>query len=359
LTSTPVSYDSIKGPNPGELARLLLNHTDYLAQVERLNSFLTRLGFSKLVLKTAQLAHFDDVAVPLQGTGLRSLFTILCALTDPGLSAIIIDEPELSIEPTLQRELRDLLIEEAGDRTILVATHSHLFLNPANLTSNYLIRSEGEIVSVSSVGSIELMHDLVFRLLGNSTTDLFFPGNYLVVEGASDQIVSERVLHLLQHPPGRVKVLSAQGVGRVKRVIQSVLDALIPLMVNDSPYARTVVALVDSPASADSEKVEDLKKRLEDRLFVLPEPSLEEYLPAALFEKAGRDKNQDIEEINRLKKTGDFAEIGRFKRAISEQVASMLDVEDLPAIEILQNAVARAVELAIQREAYEGPTDRS
>jgi ATPase subunit of ABC transporter with duplicated ATPase domains len=94
LTASPIIYDNPRAPNQSELARLLLTHTDYLSQVDQLNRFLERLGFPRLVLRTAQLAHFDDVPIQFQGTGLRSLFTILCALTDPALRAILIDEPE-------------------------------------------------------------------------------------------------------------------------------------------------------------------------------------------------------------------------------------------------------------------------
>jgi hypothetical protein len=42
------------------------------------------------------------------------------------------------------------------------------------------------------VGSREQLYDVTFDLLGSSTEDLFFPHNYLIVEGASDQVIAER-----------------------------------------------------------------------------------------------------------------------------------------------------------------------
>jgi hypothetical protein len=242
--------------------------------------------------------------------------------------------------------LRDLLVDESEERSLLVASHSHLFLNRHDFAHNYLVRAEGEVVSATPVGNDQVMHELVFRLLGNSTTDLFFPGNYLVVEGASDQVISERVLQLLGHPPGSVKVLAAQGIGRAQRMIQGVIDSLTPFVVHDSPYAGTVVALVDAPREQDVEKVGSIREQLGERLYVLPQSSLEEYLPDELYSKAGRDKDQDLEQIARLREQGDAAAVHRFKRTVSEQIASVLTEEDLPSIGEIRDAVAAAADLA-------------
>jgi len=77
-------------------------------------------------------------------------------------------------------------------------------------------------VSVKPVASKEQLMDVTFTLLGNSTQDLFFPANFLVVEGAFDQAICEKVASLLGITPWHVKVLSSAGRKRElkKRKIQ-------------------------------------------------------------------------------------------------------------------------------------------
>lgn len=64
------------------------------------------------------------------GEGIVSLFFIIDALYDSSSSDIIvIDEPELSLHPALQRRLANLLAEYAKDRQIMYATHSPYFVD--------------------------------------------------------------------------------------------------------------------------------------------------------------------------------------------------------------------------------------
>src|SRR6266487_924709 len=225
-----LSYETLPGPQRGELARLLLNHSDFHRQLAELQLLLTRLGLPRLRLRAAQHVHFDDVAGHYQGSGLRALLPILCALTDPDLRLILIDEPEEALEPSLQKAVRDLLIEKAEDRTIMVSTHSHLFLNRREAQQNLRVSRSNGNVMVESTTSPEELFEVTFNLLGNSTEDLFFPANYLVVEGASDQIVVDRVLALLGVPHGRIKVVSAGGVDAVPDTLAALSRALIPVV---------------------------------------------------------------------------------------------------------------------------------
>ncbi len=75
------------------------------------------------------------------GDGITSLFVIIDALYDslPG-AVIAIDEPELSLHPSLQRRLARLIAEYACDRQIIVATHSTYFVDPSLLAMGTQIR---------------------------------------------------------------------------------------------------------------------------------------------------------------------------------------------------------------------------
>ena len=75
------------------------------------------------------------------GDGITSLFVIIDALYDsPPGSVIAIDEPELSLHPSLQRRLARLLAEYARERQIVVATHSTYFVDPTLLAMGMQLR---------------------------------------------------------------------------------------------------------------------------------------------------------------------------------------------------------------------------
>ena len=212
-TGPLANTDNSISPNGVELFSALINHTDFMAQMQRLNDFLERLGLPMLTLQRSQELIFDGVGVGGQGSGLRGVLPILAALTDADLKLLLIDEPEVSLEPALQRSLRALLVGEASDdRPILVATHSHLFLDRGRPRSNLVVSRFPAGPRWTPIQSDAELSDVTFGLLGNSTEDLFFPGNFLVAEGASDQRIIQRVLELLEMRPGQVKVLSAGGV---------------------------------------------------------------------------------------------------------------------------------------------------
>jgi ABC-type cobalamin transport system ATPase subunit len=323
-----------------QLARLLLTHSDFRGQLQLLDDYLIRLGLPRSVTKAGQVVHFENVPLPQQGSGLRSVFTIISALTDDSMRVICIDEPEISLEATTQRLLRDLLIELAGERTILVATHSHLFLNRSTPENNHVVQRDGAVVAVDTVKDEAALYDVAFRLLGNSTTDLWFPSNYWVVEGASDQIIAERILELVDRERARdVKVVAAGGVERVANSVVALEDALRPLVSRTSPYSGRVVALVDGSVGKSADRFTGMG----DRFYVLSATSLEAYLPGDLYERASRNKEDDLTESAKLK--GNYVELAAFKRQLSEQIAAVIAPEDLENLPEFNAAARKALAL--------------
>ncbi len=339
VDGTPMQH-STRNIDWSILPRLLLNHTNTLRQIDSLNRLLIRAGLPDLVLRTSQLIHFEDIPVPFQGSGLRSLLGMLAALTDTQISVLLIDEPELSLEPGIQRILRDMLVESSQSKQILIATHSHLFLNRVDPPSNLLVQRQGDIVSLSPVASIEQLYDITFELLGNSTQDLFFPGNFLIVEGSSDQVIVEKVRNLLSLTASKVKVLSATGVENVPATVTAVHRVLVPIVMRDSPYAQKVVAIVDQPIDPALPAIKELQRILGPRLFVLDRPSIEEYVPEAVYSRIGRNRAEDIKRIVDLK--GKHTELSALKKALSQQIASGLTADDLGSLPVIVAAVREA-----------------
>jgi hypothetical protein len=223
----------------------------------------------------------------------------------------------------------------------MVAAHSHLMLNRGVPGSTQIVTRADDMTSVSTIASTEELYDLTFDLLGSSTEDLFFPRNYIIVEGASDQVIVQRVLDLLGEPASTIKVLSAQGIDEVRERASSVVRALVPLVVNDSPYANHVVAMIDAPRDTEMASVDRLRADLGDRLYVLDTPSIEEYVPAEVYERAGRVKEEDLAELSR--RTGDRRARNSLKKEISDAIAATLVVEDLDSITTIRDVGQRAL----------------
>lgn len=343
LSSQPLQYGAeVPGPSRAEHARLLM-HGDFVSQYNAMNELLVRLGLEPFRLRSQQQVEFRDAFVALQGSGLRGLLPILAALTNPDVHVILIDEPELSLEPRLQKVLRDVLVEASEKKVIVVATHSHLFVRRDPIDSNQRITRDMEKneVTVSTMLEPRELYDVVFQLLGSSTEDLFFPANYLVVEGASDQIIAEKVLELLGAESPTIKVLSARGVDAVRDALESVYRASVPLIVNDSPYAGRVVALIDQPRDPESANIERLRETLQDRLFVLDQPTIEEYVPESIYTRAERSKEDDRAQLEAL--AGNRLKLALLKREISNALADAIEENDFDSIPIIVEAARRAI----------------
>lgn len=327
-----------------QLARLLLHQNNFTAQAGKLNQLLGRLGFPELVFKERLDITFEDILVTVQGSGLRTALPILTALTNPMMEVVLIDEPELFLEPKVQKVLRDLL-QESGKK-VIVATHSHLFLNRKEnqIGSNYTVSKEEGNVLIEKVNSNSELFEVVFGLLGSSPNDLFFPNNFLVVEGASDQEILNKVLELKGIEKSKVFVVSAEGLSKVKDKVKAFSEYLRPYILEGSIYNDRVVALVDLPNNDGAKKqVRDLEKHLSDggRLFLLDSPSIEEYLHEDFYTRIEKNKN---EEIQRIKGADDYGSEKLLKTELSKALAEKLEVADLDKIPEIVKAVDKAAE---------------
>lgn len=329
-------------PFSSELPKLLLNHWNFVEQYHRINTYLQYFGLQEFILNGPQEISFEDIQVAVQGSGLRSIFAILAALTDEHLKLLLIDEPEESLEAGVQKLLRDLMhtVSMQRDMQIIVTTHSHLFLNRKDFTSNYAVRKDNGQVSIERVRSVVELYDITFKMLGSSVEDLFFLYNYMVVEGGSDEVIVNKVMTLKGISSARIKVLSAASIENVGNILYAVSNNITPFIVNDSPYKSRVVALIDKPHDTSEFHYTELKRVLGDRLYELQARSLEEYLPASLYEKCELNKEEVIEKIKQAK--NDHNQVSAIKAEVSNKIAGSLTVEDLPKIPTIADAIDKA-----------------
>lgn len=333
------SSDAIQFSN---LPKILLHSEDYAKQISLVNESLAEFGFSPIVAPM-QRPHSDKFQLLAHGAGLRSIFYILAALSLPRLKLILIDEPERGLEPRLQKKLRMLLMQAAEHKIIVIATHSHLFLDTGSPEKNRIVEKRDGDVHLRSISAHKDLIQIIYPLLGNSTQDLLFPGNFLVVEGASDQVICEKIVCLLGSSALEVKVLAATGVEKIEGLSKALENNLRPLVNDFSPYARKVVAITDNQNDQNKGAVRAIRELLRERCITLPEISLEKYIPDALYSQADMEK---ATELDKLARSNDILEQRKLKEELSKKIASKLSTEDLELIPEIRDAVAKAIDLS-------------
>jgi predicted ATP-dependent endonuclease of OLD family len=141
------------------------------------------------------------------GEGLLSLFFIIDALYDSEKDdVIVIDEPELSLHPLLQRKLSKLFAEYAADRQLVISTHSPYFIDWDSIErGGKIIRvvKEDNVVNTYqlSLKSIEKIRNLrkdinnphVFGL--NAREVFFLEDKVVLVEGQDDVIFYNKIIN--------------------------------------------------------------------------------------------------------------------------------------------------------------------
>lgn len=144
------------------------------------------------------------------GDGCWSTFVISAALFDSKPNdVIVIDEPELSLHPAVQKRLMNKILEYSKTRQIILSTHSPYFISwDAIINGGTLIRvvnrnNRTECYCTDSVfqdkcGKIK--NDLNNpHLLGLDSNEVFFlEDNIVLVEGQEDVVIYQKILNQLK-----------------------------------------------------------------------------------------------------------------------------------------------------------------
>lgn len=139
------------------------------------------------------------------GDGIWSIFTICASLFDAeDDSTIVIDEPELSVHPTLQKRLMNLFIEYSKNIQLIICTHSPYFIDWNAIASGaQLIRVVKEDtnsicynISKESQKKVRgVLTDLNNpHVLGINANEAFFlEDEIILVEGQEDVVIFNKI----------------------------------------------------------------------------------------------------------------------------------------------------------------------
>lgn len=183
-------------------------------------------------------------------SGFRLITTLITSLLDDDYDTFLIDEPELGISPEAQGVLADFLFDKEHRKkyfphikTLVLATHSTVFLDRNRIDNNYTVEKVGDEISVRKVVSQQGFNKIHFFLLGNRFETLYLPSLIVLVEGKSDHAFITEILSK-KYPYTQFSVISANSDSRIKEVLNTAKNLLTDIQ--KSPYRDRIVVVLDA-----------------------------------------------------------------------------------------------------------------
>ncbi|EMJ9319588.1 AAA family ATPase [Pseudomonas aeruginosa] len=172
------------------------------------------------------------------GEGIVSIFSIIDSLYDStAKDIIVIDEPELSLHPSLQRRLSDVFYRYSKDRQIIISTHSPYFINISALKNGAKITrvistKSGSKVHQLTPESTEAINKLSSGNIYNPHTfgldarELFFQDDGIILtEGQEDVVLFPQIANSLEKKiSGNFFGWGAGGAGNIIHLCKILSD---------------------------------------------------------------------------------------------------------------------------------------
>ncbi|MFJ7813809.1 ATP-dependent nuclease [Pseudomonas asiatica] len=241
-----------------KLAAFNLHASEVLGFTPDWSIDLSEQGQHFLKFFSADNAHSSDG----MGEGIVSIFAIVDSLYDSiEGDVVVIDEPELSLHPALQKRLARLIRKFSSDRQIVISTHSPYFVDLEALKNGAgLVRvttgANGTKINQLGPSALESIKKLSARnvynphVFGLDARELFFQEDGLVLtEGQEDVVLLPEIANQLeQDMPGTFFGWGAGGAGNIKHLCQ---------ILSELGFSR-VAAVFDGDKAADADELKSL-----------------------------------------------------------------------------------------------------
>lgn len=220
-------------------------------------------------------------SITKQGSGMRSTLEIFIKLFDPKIKILCIDEPELGLEPYLQKYLFHAIKDKASlEKKIFLSTHSHHFLDYEAIDNNYVCKrnSSGKI----AVEKVEDLKPIIFRLLGNTLSSLLLPENILVLEGASDVTFLNKCLLLMNKK--NYAIHNSGGDGNISYAVGAITQFLKFHEQTNSIYKNNIYVIADKGGDIHTREWNKLLPAPSSQLKILPKNGIEYFYPERILQ---------------------------------------------------------------------------
>lgn len=222
-------------------------------------------------------------------SGFRLITTLVTSLLDDDYDTFLIDEPELGISPEAQGVLADFLFDKEHRKnyfphikTLVLATHSTVFLDRNRISNNYTIEKTGDEISVGQVATQQDFNKIHFFLLGNRFETLYLPSLIVLVEGKSDHAFIREVL-TKKYPNVQFSVVSANSDSRIKEVLNTAKNLLTDIQ--KSPYRDRIVVVLDSVHGSGLRGTLEAMGVLSENIVIWSKNGIEYFYPESILSK--------------------------------------------------------------------------
>ena len=198
-----------------------------------------------------------------------------------------IDEAELHLHPTAQRNLKNVLLELSSTiDQVFINTHSSVLVADDHINQQiFKVEKTNKETCIDTIGEFDKPY-IIYELLGGSPSDLLLPRNFLIVEGTSEVEFLSLIIKRFYHNKTQIQIISAEGdTDQTERTINSIEKVFTPL--NKSLYKERIVILCDKPSTTREGGVKDFLIRFKElqtnnQIKFLTVGSLEELYPKHL-----------------------------------------------------------------------------
>jgi len=221
-------------------------------------------------------------------SGFRLIVTLVTSLLDSDYDTYLIDEPELGISPEAQGMLADFLFDREHRakyfphiRTLILATHSTIFLDRQHIANNFRLEKTGDEITVQQVGNQVDFNRIHFFLLGNRFETLYLPSSIVLVEGKCDHRFIERAVSL-RYPSSQLSVIAANSDSRIKEILNIAKGLLTDIQ--RSPYRDRLFVVLDSVHSSSLPDQISGMGVLKDNIVTWSKNGIEYYYPPSVMD---------------------------------------------------------------------------
>lgn len=285
----------------------------------------------------------------LAGSGSRAVLGLLSRLFDPTLTHIFIDEPEIGLEPRIQKMLFKLIKkvskgeDEIKGKKVVLATHSNLFLDKEDIKNNWRMeKDKNENIILTQINTEAELLSTSFDLLGASPSDLFFPNNILVVEGPSNQKFISKILEL-KYPKSKISVHFSEGITKIGNAINAI-DQMLKSLTYLSLYKDKICVMVDQDITPQILPTwrSYLGDNANDRVIELGKNGIEYFYPRTILSSIVGISDGELDEKIKLyleneksshNDKADFGSLSQITKVeLVEKVIEQMTVAKLPEV---------------------------
>lgn len=276
----------------------------------------------------------DGYNLSYTSSGVRLIASLVTSLLDTDYKHFLIDEPELGISPEVQTLFAEWLLNKENREkyidhieTIVLATHSPIFLDRIEISNNFWIEKTGTKISIEALTSIGDLNRLQFRLLGNRFETLFLPSAIIIVEGKTDLAYVRRLVSL-RNEQCTVSVIPGNSDSRIRDILANIKQMFGDI--RRSPYADRIFVVLDSVHGHDFPAKIEKDGIPSDHIVVWDRNGIEYLYPERLLrEKFGAFEKMQIEDDRVIANSLEFS-----KNELSNFVVDRLSVDDILPLEL-------------------------